>query len=60
MIYAENTSARPPNYDGEYPEKLATPCTGNPMGVTKSKQLLFKKQDEMSAEESTSLEKQIF
>ena len=57
----KNTLARPPIYNGAYPEKLWTASPANSVGVTKlSSFLLLVQLDEISLEESTSLEENYF
>ena len=60
-VHLKTTLARPPSYDGAYPEKLSTAFLGNPVDVTKPSLLeLFVQQDKMSCEESTSLKETYF
>ena len=60
-VHLKSTLARPPSYDGAYPEKLSTAFLGNPVDVTKPSLLeLFVQQDKMSWEESTSLKETYF
>ena len=55
VLYLESTLARPPIYDGAYPEKLWTAPPGNSVGVTKHSLSFFVPLEKESLEESTSL-----
>ena len=55
VLYLKSTLARPPIYDGAYPEKLWTAPPGNSVGVTKHSFSLFVQLEKESLEESTSL-----
>ena len=56
LKHPKSNLARPPIYEGAYPQKLWTASPGNPVGVTKpSLNLLYVQLDKTSLEESTNL-----
>ena len=55
-LHLKSTLARPPIYDGAYPEMLSTASAGNPVGIMKpTSYLLFVQLAKKSMEQSTSI-----
>ena len=60
-LHLKSTLARPPIYDGAYPEKLSKASPGNPMGAMKPSIIsLFVQPDKRSFDESTSRKETYF